>query len=514
MEKDWKAHITGLDQSLRQGRHGSVRQELSRTNAREVPRPWLESLANVARRAGAFSLALRLLNPVCRPVQGIRRDASAGELAEYGMALVKNGSFDEALGILGEIDPRLEPRTYLYQAFARFPRWEYGEALPLLDQFLERVDAAAYEHRIAQVNRLAALIFVGSLDAASASAEELLERTVRDGQRLLQANVLELSAQVAIQSEDFARAREWLEKARALLSDSPVGDRLFVDKWQAVIRLTETAGLDRAPLEEVRRSALRLGHWETLRDCDFHEARHRARPDLFARLFHGTPHEAYRRRLLDVLSSYGAPRDLYSRGSGAMSERTLEMGEQTLDIEAATWKGGNALFRPGGVEHRLLLQLNRDYYRPERIGSLFAAVYPGEYFNPVTSPLRVHQAMRRLRRSLRAAEIPLRIREEAHQYFLVPASGCAIGSRLSREEPRHRELELRFRPIAVFLGEAPVAARELSRLSGLSISTVTRLLNDAREAGWVVAEGRGPARRYRLVQGRVSGALPPSSRAA
>lgn len=500
MERDWKALAAELDQSLRQGRHGAVRQELSRINAREVSRAALEALANVARRAGAFSLALRLLNPVCRPAPGIQRDAAPGELAEYGMALVKNGSFDEALGILAEIDPRAEPRTFLYQAFARFPRWEYGEALPLLEKFLSRVDPGAYEHRIAEVNRLAALIFVGRLGQAAESARRLLESTERDGQRLLQANVLELSAQVAIQSDDHARARESLERARSLLSDAPVGDRLFVDKWQAVIRLAETRGLEAAPLEEVRRSALGLGHWETLRDCDFHEARHRARPDLFARLYHGTPHEAYRARLLEVLRAYGAPSESHLRKGASGPPPGSDEG--TLDLEAATWKAGRALFRAGGVEHRLLVQLNRDFYRPERIGSLFAAVYPGEYFNPVSSPLRVHQALRRLRRSIREAKVPLRIREEGHQYFLVPGKSCAIASRVSRQGAGDRELELRFRGLEVILSGGALGARELSRLSGLSVSTVTRILKEARESGWVIAEGQGPARKYRLAPDR------------
>lgn len=493
MEKDWKAFVAALDQSLRQGRHGAVRQELSRLNAREAPRASLEALANVARRAGVYSLALRLLNPVCRPAQGLRRNASAGELVEYGMALVKNGSLDEALGIFRGIDGEIEPRAWLYRAFAHFPRWEYAEALPFLGKFLERVPEDSYEHRIAQVNRLAALIFVNDSGRAGPLSRSLLELTARDGQRLLQANVLELSAQLAIQGGDFQVARDRLEDARRLLGEAPVGDRLFVEKWQAVIRLTESSGLDAEPLSEVRKAAKLQGHWETLRDCDFHEARHRVRPDLFSRLYHGTPHTAYRTRLLETLKRYGAPPEYYVREA---DRSKVGIREAVLDVQSAAWKGGKALFRPGGVEHRLLLQLNRDYYKPERIGSLFAAVYPDEYFNPVSSPLRVHQAMRRLRRSLSAAKIPVRIREEAHQYFLVPRE-CGITSSASEIAPELRELELRFRPLQRLIGDAPVSARELSRESGLSISTVTRLLNEAREAGWVLAEGQGRSRKYR-----------------
>ncbi|MCM2278254.1 MAG: winged helix-turn-helix domain-containing protein [Oligoflexia bacterium] len=506
MEKNWNSDIARLDLLLRQGRHGQVRQELSRINAREVPRASLQPLARIARRAGTYSLALRLLNPVCRPAPGMRMDALPGELAEYAMALVKNGSIDEALALLRGIEPRSEPLALLYQAFALFPRWEYLKAIPLLERFGREMAESAYERRVAEVNLLAALIYAKRLDEAERLAERLRDTTARDGQRLLHANALELSAQLAFQAGNHPLARERLQAAGNLLADAPVGDRLFVEKWQAVIELSESQGLSREALDRVRATALGLGHWETLRDCDFHEARYRARPDLFARLYHGTPYPAYRERLLETLCRYGNPPSTWLRLSPELDTSPAVRPIGTLDLAVGEWResgdAGKPVFRVGGLEHRLLLQLNCDFYKPEKIGSLFAAVYPGEHFNPVSSPLRIHQALRRLRRTLRSHRIPLAIREQRFFYALVPGRDCSLACTALPSSPALRELDLKFRALEAALGDGSRSARELSSELGVSISTVTRLLNEAREAGWIETLGRGPARKYRLSRPR------------
>jgi hypothetical protein len=46
---------------------------------------------------------------------------------------------------------------------------------------------------------------------------------------------------------------------------------------------------------------------------------------------------------------------------------------------------------------RLLESLATDLYRPHRLPHLFSNLYPGEFFNPHSAPLKIHQLIHRLR---------------------------------------------------------------------------------------------------------------------
>src|SRR5207302_175208 len=75
---------------------------------------------------------------------------------------------------------------------------------------------------------------------------------------------------------------------------------------------------------------------------------------------------------------------------------------------------------------RMLQSLALDFYRPLQLAELHERLYPREYFNPFSSPDRVHQAARRLRRWLQENRIPLGISEELGQYRLSSDRGCTV----------------------------------------------------------------------------------------
>ena len=77
--------------------------------------------------------------------------------------------------------------------------------------------------------------------------------------------------------------------------------------------------------------------------------------------------------------------------------------------------------------HRLLGALASDFYRPFRLASLHALLYPDQYFNPVSSPARFHQATRQLRAWLKASGLSLRLEETDGLYRLRGKGALVVG---------------------------------------------------------------------------------------
>jgi hypothetical protein len=73
---------------------------------------------------------------------------------------------------------------------------------------------------------------------------------------------------------------------------------------------------------------------------------------------------------------------------------------------------------PGKKIHQLVEVLLRDFYSPLKLGGLFRELFPGEYFDPDSSPGRVHQLIWRARRWLESSDIPVEISENEGEYRL------------------------------------------------------------------------------------------------
>jgi hypothetical protein len=68
--------------------------------------------------------------------------------------------------------------------------------------------------------------------------------------------------------------------------------------------------------------------------------------------------------------------------------------------------------------HRLMFLLCRDFYQPLSVVGAFSKLFPDEYFNPNTSPNRVHQFIRRLSNYFRKQGVAFKIDEMTGSYRL------------------------------------------------------------------------------------------------
>src|SRR5262249_54709284 len=107
--------------------------------------------------------------------------------------------------------------------------------------------------------------------------------------------------------------------------------------------------------------------------------------DLFDHLYIGSPLAAYRKRLEKEF--HLEPSESYRLGASA---------DRVLDIATGDGRGIESPGH-GKMVHQLVGALVKDFYRPRRLGQLFSDLYPNEYFNPFSSPVRLHRLIQRAR---------------------------------------------------------------------------------------------------------------------
>jgi tetratricopeptide (TPR) repeat protein len=386
-------------------------------------------------------------------------------------------------------DPR-NAEPLIYRVFALLQRWDYRGAIPLLSAYCAQVEADAYRLLLGQVNLLAALIFDERYEEAQKLAPVVLRSARRPGSERLLGNGLELAAQLALFRGELDRCESLLEEARELFRRAQTLDALYVHKWKAVLMLRR--GKTRNGLRliaRVRLNARRERDWETLRDCDFHEAHATRDAALMSHVYCGTPHEAYRSMILRDSGAWFEPPAEY------IWKLESDAPKRVLDVDSGMELGTTIALKAGQLSHRSLQVLASDFYRTHRPVALFGQLFAGEHFSPVTSVDRVHHVMMKTRRWLASHRIPLAIAETGGQYRLEGRGAYGLRRTLTVSAPLGpvESLLLRLRGDSKLeFGSGWVQAR-----LGLSRTGAVRLLREALKTGAIEARGKGPARRYR-----------------
>lgn len=413
-----------------------------------------------------------------------------GELSEYGVLLLRAGAVDEGLRILNQVDPAAAPEVLLYRAFGHFSRWQFLEAIPILETYI-RSSVSEYEGLVGRVNLAFALIETQQFDLAKAQIDEVFTHPSRAKYLRLQSNCLAMQAQVHLQRRNLNEAKSSLEAAQRIFdTDTNFGanDQSFIRKTKLIIESLESHSL--APLKRLRTYAQQNREWETLREVDLFSLQIEFKYERFLHLIFGTPSARFRERICqDVISL--PDRTHYVLGPKSAPRLNLEDGT----ISSASFQ------RPSRKTLQLFNLLLNDFFQPMRIAALFFGLFPGEHFDAVTSPNRVHQTISRARAWLKSEKIPLNISEN-DGFFSVEIQGdfsilVPLERGAAREVTynwdRHWDL-LR----SAFVGSSEFSAQAVCDRLSLSRSSVQRLLSRAVADGKVIQLGQKRGTIYKL----------------
>lgn len=483
---NWRELITTWDQSIRRGEGKKVRAELKEALAKTVPRPERAEIARVAWRCDLPLLGIRLLNPIVHPSAKRPSVPTDAEKAEYSACLTMAGADDEALRTLTDVSGKKYPAALLYEGFAHVARWGYAEAIPPLKRYLASPRLSPYQALVGRVNLAAALVWGRDHQSAEALLGRLLKETRTAQATFARGYCLELDAIRLIDRLRFKEAEGALERAEEFLKESESAWGFFVRKWRAILSLLKSQGSREAvaTVDAIAAEAKEHEDWETIRQCDAFLARAARDSDRLRRVHFGTPFEAFQRRILD---DWGEPIEL-----GTTYHWRLGPAGKARDLSLLQDESGE--LRTGSLLHRLLYVLSTDFYRPFPIAGLYGRLYPGEYFNPQSSPARIHEAVKRLRLWFEEKDFPLSVRESGGSYQLEAEAPVRLLVSAEKTAPTRQD------PLAQRLKskwpEGPFSIQEACDCLGLQRRTVQRLLEDLVGNGALQRMGRSRATRY------------------
>jgi hypothetical protein len=232
--------LLNIDRLIREGEHSLANDLLNQVLQHKIAREFLVDVASFARRLSRATVGVKLLNPIVRPPDTKKMEASIEERVEYAGCLIRLGIFREALLILDTVVPKALPRSLLFRAFAHIGQWDFLKSKSCLELFLQQSDISFYESLVAKVNLALGYVFNGAYADAKLLLDELCETTLGTNNQLLYSNCLELAAQTAILSGEFAKAENLLAKAEKALVSSDTIDAFFIKKDRCILDLYRT----------------------------------------------------------------------------------------------------------------------------------------------------------------------------------------------------------------------------------------------------------------------------------
>lgn len=470
------------DADIRAGKLHHVARRLAHVDAARIPRVWRLPLAKICRRAGLYSLGLRLLS---RLANGTKTKATAAELTEYSALLVRSGAIDEALDYLKNVNSTEVPESLLIKAFALFARWEYQEAIPDLEKYLQ---ASLPESAllVGRSNLALALVETRRHKPARQMLEENIRLAQAQGYSHLETYNISLLAQVYLQEENFKAARKLLNSVPPDSSQSQSNNDWSILKLKLVLDGLENK--DTKPLMLLRKLAIDKNDWSAIRDADLYLLKVDFKEETFLHLYFGSPLPGFRNRIHSELGRV-PDRKIYVLGKKSAPRFDLETGK--ID--------GKSILRAGLKCHQLIAILLRDFYQPLRLGGLHAALFPGDHFDVSSSPDRVHQVLSRTRKWLMENQIPVRINESEGFYSLSIEGNFSF--RVAIDRKAKDLFARRMETLAVAFPNAKLfSCQDIQDKLGLSVTSAHRLLNQAIESGQI--ERLGNLKRpsgYRIV---------------
>lgn len=480
---DW---LNNADQRIRQGHGALVAQELRRLRIGDVPRAHRAGFAQIAMRLSLYYWGLRALTRIVRPEDPLASPATALEKSVYAALLLRVGASSEGHAILRTIKDSRLPEVPLYLAQREVLCWRYHAAIPHFRRYLKSAGLTPYQVLVGKLNLAACYVADRRFNEAKVLLGPLIAELKALNLNLLAGNALELMGQLHLNTGNRPEAEACLLEALKLLGQSNRRYRLYVEKWLTVLGLMNLK--DEAPqLPQSARSRLHavidqakaVSDWETVRDCELHEACLFDDSQLLQKVAFGTPFQGYQARIRRLVPEF-KPAKTWTLGFASAAATTIVELETIQDLSP--------------LPLLLFKNLTRDFYKPISTGELHQRLYPDEYFNPLSSPQKIATLVQVLRAWFAAHALPLRIVARNREYRLEGDPG--IGIILGRSPSAKAILPAKIRPLMEFRSDVFSVTDAAKRLQ-VTERQARRILNLPEHQAFV--ESRPLRRgRYRL----------------
>ncbi len=488
--------LNNLDELIRSGEGGKVREILEGLEIGKIPRRQRASLAKISLRVGMSKFCLALFRD-SRGHEGPGEfNLTSEELLQFGMAHKQVGAPDHALQIFNQIDNKKYPDSSLYSAITLFTQWRYREAIAHLENYLANSSLSDYDRLVGHINMGAALIIDEQIDRAKVHLQNSIELAKMGKFILLRGNALELMAQVHIYQRHFSQAEFCLQEGLQLVNKSAPAYHLFVKKWLAISEVyrTNAATPSLRQLDSVREEAIGMRHWETVRDCDFFFAVTKRDRTLFLRLYFGTPFPGYRERLVRHFpENVEIPEHFDWFGYVRQADRSAATVPVFDLIPTAVGVYKNKT-KSQNLSVRILRILSRDFYAPIKPYSLYLSLFPNERLDPIAANPKIFTAIGRAKRWIEDSRLPFQIENDNNGYrlfwdqpFVLRIPKDLDPTLISADSLAH---------LKKHFSTMDFSSSEAANVLNLSKRSALHLLNRAVKEGTLIVSGAGRRTRY------------------
>lgn len=491
-----KNEIDGL---IKSGQIRLAKSKIEELSLSKVPRVLKVDFADLARRVQAEYWGLRLLHQIIHPDTPIHPAVTDREITVYAGLLIRIGAFEESEKWLNQIKDQFSYQMLLFKSHLAIYQWDYRSAKKILNTILENCVIDKYQQAVCKLNLISSFIFLEEYKSALRHLNYLMHDCDQNNWTLLKSNAHELYAQIAIFQNKWDQAHHHLSLAYPNGKDKNKYS-LFAEKWKLVCDLRQNCKNPEKLKEllthgqSLKEMALNEKSWEVVRDIDFHISQVTGESQYLTKLYFGTPFLEYKKRIQGLLKKSGIkiPQVFVYEFSEKPSDRifNLQIGRE---------KNGPSL-KPGQSLHRLFVALSRDLYKPVSLGELFNTLYPGEYFNPESSPERIYFAIRKLRHWLSSKKIPLKIVVVKKRFSLKPEGSYAFEYTLDRRQQNNfkNNFEVLVDQLKTHWPYQSFSKKKASEFLNISPSQTFSVINFALSQNKLFKSGSGRSVLYRF----------------
>lgn len=482
--------LNEVEEFIETGKIQSAIKALSKITVQDVPEKSILRLNDLLLRTGRLKASLRLLSFHLKTSSVHLRPKLQ---ARYALSLMQIGAHHEGRRIFSKLNFSEVPEANLYFAMGLGLNWQFSEAIPYLEKYLQRPDLTEQQRVVGETNLAQALVATSQYERGQDLVSRLVPIARKENLFTILAQLFDLQAQIFFAHKHYDKCFAFLSNAKEIFGSEYSKHSLSIEIARCLCSyaLDPRSEVAKAELARLRQRAVDLERSALVREIDFQCAIIEKNMGLYLRVYFGAPSASYRMRLksyfgadVSVPSSYG----LNPTKHPAPPNHCIDA------VEGRDLRSG-AVLKKGQLSHRLLQILVSDFYMSFKHEALASHLMPQEHYDPDTTMKRVSKAITRLQQWFRVHNIPLEIRRGRTGFRLHFAEPYEVRVGISDET------QLAFTAtsgIEKLLTVRSYSVRELSMALNIPLRSTHRRVQDLLDNARIVSQKIGREVKYRL----------------